>query len=503
MRRQSLAGWVVGIVALSACGSLGSARAADFHVAPDGTADGDGTAEKPWDLATALAPPAAVRPGDTIWLKGGTYVGGFESRLTGTREAPITVRGVPGERVTIDARPRDERDNALFLLAGADTVYRDFEVTCGDPKRTTEISGSWPEDIRRGNIDMRGDRIAVVNIVAHDLASGFGCWSEGEGGEVSGCLIYNCGWQGPDRGHGHAIYAQNARGTKRLADNIVFHQFGYGIHCYGSEKASLEGFEIDGNIAFHNGCLARDGGGAPGVMVGGGCPVARAAVRDNVIVGGGIRLGYPWGTISEDVVCTGNYCEGLVLRDFRQATVDHNTIVAHSSAVILEGVDRLLLSGLSWNENELYITDGRWGDTAIVEEGKSRGLTIDEWRSQTGCDLNSTFTKGTPTQLRVIVRPNAHEAGRANIAVLNPAGLEEVDVDLSHVLQNGQDYRIVSAKDFHGPDLTSGTFDGQPVRLSMKPIMPPPPVGLPDAELPVTEPHFGAFVVLPIAESAP
>jgi hypothetical protein len=284
-----------------------------------------------------------------------------------------------------------------------------------------------------------------------------------------------------------------------MADNIVFHQFAYGIHCYGSEKASLKGLDIEGNIAFDNGCLA-EGGGAPGIMVGGGCPAAGVTVRDNVVVGGGIRLGYPWGTTNEDVVCTGNYCEGLVLRDFRQAAVDHNTIVAHSTVVQIEGAERLLLDGLKWDDNDLYITDGRWGDTAIVEEGKSRGLSFSEWRERTGCDARSTFAKGTPDKLRIVVRPNPHKTGRGHIAVLNPQLLDEVEVDLSDVLSAGQAFRIVSAKDIFGPALAAGKFDGQPVRLSMKPVTPPPPVGLPEAKLPATEPAFGAFVVLPVAD---
>jgi hypothetical protein len=77
---------------------------------------------------------------------------------------------------------------------------------------------------------------------------------------------------------------------------VLFHQFAYGIHVYGSEKASLKGFEIDGNIAFENGCLTRKGDNAPGIMVGGASPAERIAIRDKVVVGGGVRLGYPWGT---------------------------------------------------------------------------------------------------------------------------------------------------------------------------------------------------------------
>jgi len=449
-------------------------------------------------LATALSATERVKPGDTVWLHAGTYLGGFTSLLTGKVDLPITVRGAPGERVTIDARPRDERDQALFAVSGSDVVFRDFEVTCSDPLRETKIAGSWPEDIRRGSIHVRGSRNSFINLVVHDLGSGFGFWSEGEGGEINGCLIYNNGWQGPDRAHGHAIYAQNATGTKKLKDNIIFHQFGYGIHVYGSEKASLKGFEIDGNICFENGALSKTADRSPGILVGGGSPAERISVRDNVVYGSGMRFGYPWGTTSEDLLCTGNYCEGLVVRDFRKALINHNTIVAHSSAVILEGEKKLLLSGHQWSDNDFFITDGRWGDFAIVENGKSRGLTFEEWRKETGLAAKSTFQKGAPEKLRVIIRPSIHEPGRANIAVLNPLGQEAVELDLSGVLKPGQQFRIISAKDFYGPALVTGAYDGKPVRLPMKAVAAPQPVGMPSVKLPVTEPKFGAFVLLPV-----
>jgi hypothetical protein len=399
-------------------------------------------------------------------------------------------------RVTIDTNPRDDRDNGLFLLQGADAVYRDFEVTCSHPGRETSIPGSWPADIHRGSVDVRGDRISAINLVVHDCASGFGFWAEGEGGQISGCLIYNNGWRGPDRGHGHAIYAQNARGTKRIADNIIFHQFAYGIHVFGSEKASLKGFEIDGNIVFDNGCLARKHDSAPGILVGGNTPAERITIHDNWVLGG-VRLGYPWGTTSADVACTRNYIEGqLVVRDFRKARIAHNTIVAHSNVVQLEGADRLLLGGLQWDENDYYITDGRWGECAIVEGKKSHSVTFDRWQSTTGMDTKSKFTKGHPANVRVFVRPNAHEAGRAHIAVLNPASLSEVAVDLSSVLKRGSRFRIVSAKDYFGKPVVTGVYDGGQVRVPMKAIAPPKPVGMPAADLPVTEPRFAAFVVL-------
>ena len=87
---------------------------------------------------------------------------------------------------------------------------------------------------------------------------------------------------------------------------------------------------------FENGCLARERSSA--ILVGGACPAERIVIRDNVAYGGSIRAGYTWGAISDDIEVTGNYGDqGFVLRDFRKATVKHNTFISESNVVNLEG----------------------------------------------------------------------------------------------------------------------------------------------------------------------
>src|ERR1700730_10294447 len=80
--------------------------AADFYVAAAGAPSGGGSREKPWGVGTALAAPAAVHPGDMIWLRGGLYTfppgGNILCGLRGTAAAPITVAQYPGERATLD-----------------------------------------------------------------------------------------------------------------------------------------------------------------------------------------------------------------------------------------------------------------------------------------------------------------------------------------------------------------------------------------------------------------
>ena len=67
------------------------------------------------------------------------------------------------------------------------------------------------------------------------------------------------------------------------------------------------------------------------------------------------------------------------------------------------------------------------------------------------------------------------------------------------MLGPGQGFRIVSAQDVNGDPVASGRYDGKPIALPMKTVPPARPVGMPDYPVPVTEPEFGAFVVIPAA----
>ena len=71
--------------------------------------------------------------------------------------------------------------------------------------------------------------------------------------EIHGCLIYQNGWKGPDRCHGHCIYTQNRDGTKTISGCIFSTPFGHGqqlVQAYGSKAAWVNGFRIEDNIAY-------------------------------------------------------------------------------------------------------------------------------------------------------------------------------------------------------------------------------------------------------------
>lgn len=75
----------------------GPARFVDPQVGDD---SGAGTEDRPWK--TLRHSLRKLRPGDTLYLRGGTYCERPVLSRSGTSDAPITVRAYPGESVVID-----------------------------------------------------------------------------------------------------------------------------------------------------------------------------------------------------------------------------------------------------------------------------------------------------------------------------------------------------------------------------------------------------------------
>jgi len=81
--------------------------AGTWVVAPAGAegASVDGTLTDPWSFAyAATGADGRIRPGDTVWLRAGTYrsVEGFTIRFNGAPGFPVTWRATPGEHFELD-----------------------------------------------------------------------------------------------------------------------------------------------------------------------------------------------------------------------------------------------------------------------------------------------------------------------------------------------------------------------------------------------------------------
>src|SRR5205807_2187117 len=181
--RLSTPAWLVVLASVAGCEHGGVVqppppRSPAHYVSPTGSAAGDGSSARPWDLATALAGAAGkVQPGDTIWLRGGIYSPG----------APL-----------------------VSTVAGA----------AGRPVGTV--------------------------------------------------------------GNGHGLYVKSDAGPMVLRDNVLFDQFGFGIHAYtDATDGLLNNITVDGNASFNNGLLSGSASGS-NVLVGGLAPADGIVVDSNM-----------------------------------------------------------------------------------------------------------------------------------------------------------------------------------------------------------------------------
>ena len=434
--------------------------ASEYYAAPAGTPSGTGSRERPWDLPTALAQPSAVRPGDTIWLRGGTYKGHFTSALRGDTGKPIVVRQYGDEQATLDG---NDGTNAVTLLVnGSDTWFWGFEITNSN---TTRISASTGPPAGRGEaVNLLGARTRLINLVLHDTNLGVLTTTDIPDTEINGCLIYYNGYDGTDRGHGHGIYIQNAApSTKRVTDNIIFGQFGIGIHAY-TEGGKLDGLTFEGNTSFNNGSLSQTSGLTTDILIGAnGSPAANATDSAKVAKNTILRSNYTYFSPSGGTAVNLGFSKGIA-----SPTIVDNYLVGGDALALVNAFRPITMTG-----NLLY--------------GNISGFQSSEFPG-------NIYSSSRPTGVKVFVRPNQYEPGRANITVYNWDKAPVVDVTVSAVLKPGAHYEVRSAQNFFGAPVLTGTYNGAPIHIPMTGLTPATPIGRPAP--PTTGPDFQVFVLL-------
>jgi hypothetical protein len=479
------------------------------YVSPTGSPAGDGTPAAPWDLETVLRNPAKIRPGDTVWVRGGTYRGDLKSYLSGTTDQPKVLRAYPGERAVLDGS---------LHIAGPNAVFWGLEVT--DSRFTQRViasSGSHPAENegRSGWVDVQAANTKIINFIIHDGTGGIGFWSSAPDSEIYGTIIFNVGWDAPDRGHGHGIYAQNRNGSKRIRNNILFYNFGNGIAAYGSARAALNNFEITDNISFSNGAISRNPVGRD-LFLGGEGPVINGKVLRNRVFnrrGQTSIMGYQsmenQGLLYED-----NYVAGGVAL-FRgwgdSIQVRGNTFVALQPGRAVEAVltENATAPGISWDRNRYFSSGTAAGAgtatrsmwlTEFAQTPRQRGMqgNFTQWRQATGWDLASEYSEQPTLGSEVFLHPNEYEPGRAHVAVFNWSRNGSVEVDLSNLLQKGDSFEVRNVQRLFDPPVLQGVYDGELVRLPMQAVNPPIPQGLAGAPVSAgisTGSEFHAFLV--------
>lgn len=493
----------------------GLAQASDYYVSPTGTASGNGSINAPWDLHTALAHPAAVKPGDALWLRGGTYAmkypAEFWSKLTGTSAAPIVVRRYPGEAVVIDLK---SMASSLYVY-GAHTWFWGLEITSTGIPRSTGTPGPW--SILNSSVEVHGPGTKFINCYVHDLSQGLSFWKDSVGGEAYGNIVYHVGWQGPDRGHGHAVYSQNAPGgasRKVIAENFMGEAFDIGLQLYGSGAAVIQDYYLAGNVVWDNGIPTGQNVDQI-VIAGGGTSKKNLELDTNYVYNSGhtglSRIGWQWDGRNGDVNVHGNWFIGgynpLEIWHWDRAVFRNNFVCADAGFrqlfIGLYQPAGQLPSAYDVDQNRYCNGTMRYAQTALDAGGQAVYLSgsdgsVASYIGTTGFDRTSTFGAPPVTGADPFVRPNKYETGRANIIIFNWQKQANVMVDLTGSgLKDGDSWVIRDAQNFNGPVVTSGVFSLAYPKATI------PMGGLPKAQIsgwgsaiPHTAPAFGTFVLL-------
>lgn len=501
-----------------------------FIVSPTGSASGNGSILSPWDLQTALNHPSAVQPGDTIYLRGGVYnvpttTLGFRSWLTGTASAPIRVMSYPGEWAVIDGNVSFSsiKSTVILRIDGAHAWFMNFEITNTETgTRKISITGSNPPERRANSIDDAGMGTKIINLVIHDTGQGIAAANDVNGNEYYGNIVYNNGWDAPDRRHGHGNYIQNASGSKFLEENFFFNQFGDNSTVYtGSGLAGGRNLVWKGNIFFNGG------------MSWWGPNISNLIVRENFTYNQPFKVGNNLNMRNTSADIQYNYfMAGVFLDELAETVTFKNNSVWYGGN---DGIVRLQVKNFwvpakfTFNNNLYYKgginppngqfrVDYRGAKNKVQIVRRFNGsfaynrtsgsqaaayeYTRKSWQDDFQFDLNSTYIDAAPTGTKVFVRPNRYSAGRANIIVYNWNQASAVSVNVASILSPGDTYELHNVQDYFG-DVQTGTYPGGPITVSMVGRTRAKPIGYDqttgwyhDPLIPSTFPIFGAFVLI-------
>ena len=420
------------------------------------------------------------------------------------------MRQYPGERATlVDRRPRAAL--GTLNVYGAWTIYQDFEITNASTDR------GFSTQFRPMGVYAEAPNTKFINLIIHDTGHGIGLWKEAVDSELYGNIIYNCGSKNLPTylSHGHGIYSQSNVGTKYIRDNIIFNQFGWGIHIYPN-PGDMKGYDIEGNVVFNNGVLSAPQTRYNNILVSGYAPYQAQSITiaNNYTYGPGSQVPTPYEGApvhfsdadlclgcsdpqdNKDVKVTDNYFVGgipaAIVRSWQDVTMTGNTFYGTNGLISLITTRREHPHNYAW-DNNTYLGTG-WHGTQALFWVDGTPLGFPGWKRLTGVDRNSLYISGRATGLKVFVRPNNFQPRVAHVIVYNWDLNNSVDVDLSSVLRQGEEYEVRNAEDYFGPAVLTGTYDGRPLKLPMTDLKVAVPLGatVPDS----TAPEFGVFVVL-------
>lgn len=296
--------------------SLG-AEAATYFLSPTGNDANAGTIDKPWRTLDRLqTAQTTLRPGDTVFFRGGEYVitdanrSYYSFRAAGTPENRIVYRNYANERpVIIYDRTTADNETGSATMVFMSGNYSSYEGLTFRQSEASRLQGMNGTTIVRGRTKTAlatwSTGVVVRNCVIENFA-GLGIYFHGQDLLVERCTVTGTG--------SHAFYISGKNGTYRY--NTTDGSRGY---------PNQQGIQIQYSTSIGNkiyGNLMKNGR-ASGVVFSGA--VSNNDVHDNVIINGG--AGAAWGSAVSFWCEDGAIGPGNAFRN--------NTVIGKSSSALI------------------------------------------------------------------------------------------------------------------------------------------------------------------------
>lgn len=443
-----------------------------------------GSIDNPLRMEDAQSYPL-ITAGDTVHIRGGTYAGAYTFTIAGESAInPITIQPYNNEHVIIDGG---------LHVNGSYTHWYDIEKCFTGGVHTTDIEGSDHPQEEQSQLHLAGIGTKLINWLVYDQVADGTNWAyTTQESELYGCIFFNNGWEGPDRGHGHAIYTQNeaTSGLKTIKHCILGPHFGMA----SSNLAIYEG----GGTKCQNYRVTES------IMIGGRQLIGGGTVN-NVIVdkchsyGDEFTLGYFSGQSHVGATIQNSNITGFFSPlNMPQFTFTNNLLVnMAATGVIVYLMEEAGIGTVPTCSGNKYHYLGNSSVPFQVETVD--WFTFEEWKTRYTTDADSTYSTSIPATNSTHVFPNEYKTTRGIVVVWNWTSANSVSVDISSItgIEIGDSYTLRSALDYFG-DVATGIVAGDgTITIDMRAISHTVsiPEGYTEALIATTFPIFGTFVV--------
>ena len=217
-----------------------ASAASSYYVATNGDDSNPGTEAQPFRTINRGA--SVLSPGDTLYVRGGTYHEQVVIPHSGTASNPITVSAYPGENPVIDGQDNIPGDWEYLVRLTGDYIILDGLEIKNSASIGIGITGGNHNELRNLNVHHSWyNGILVIDNSSYSLVEGCEVWwnvLENEGGTMG-----EGGW---------AIgLASRYSDYTTFRNNVVYNNWGEGISSVETEHTTIEDNVVYDNYAIN------------------------------------------------------------------------------------------------------------------------------------------------------------------------------------------------------------------------------------------------------------